>query len=69
MSYLGGESNSHEDPPERVFTSGLIVLISIVFCVCFTGNNYDISVYKNLLWSILVYFQNVWLFLYLGQSR
>ena len=61
--------NTHEDPPDMVFKSGLIVLISIVFLVCFTGNTYDISVYNYLLWNILVYFQNVWLFLYLGQSR
>ena len=52
-----------------MFKSGLIVLISIVFCVCFTGiimtyvYNY---IFNYLLQNILVYFQNVWLFLYLG---
>ena len=49
--------------------SGLIVLISIVFYVCFTGIfmtsvcNY---IFNYLLQNMLVYFQNVWLFLYLG---
>ena len=41
--------------------------------LCFTENDYDISVYNYifnyLLRNILIYFQNIWLFLYLGQSR
>ena len=40
--------------------------------MCFTGNNYDIFIcnyiFNYLFLNILVYFQNVWLFLYLGQS-
>ena len=62
--------NTHEDPPERVFKSGLlIVLISIVF-ICFTGNNYDISLQLYFLLFIaehsglLAKIKNVWLFLY-----
>ena len=37
--------DTHEDPPEMVFKSGLLMQISIVF-MCFTGNGYDISVYN-----------------------
>ena len=52
--------------------SGQIKLTTIVFCVCFTWKDYDISVYNYfnyLLWNILIYFQNIFLFLYLGPSR
>ena len=41
--------------------------------MCITGIDYDIPVYNYifnyLLRNILIYFQNVWLFLNLGQSR
>ena len=33
--------DTHEDAPEREFKSRLIMIISIVFSVCFTGNNND----------------------------
>ena len=50
------------------------MLISIFVCVCITGNDYHISVYNYifnyLLRNILIYFQNVRLFLFIGgQSR
>ena len=48
---------------ERMFKSGLINLMSIVLCVCFTRKDYSISVYNNIfnysLRNILIYFQNV----------
>ena len=41
--------------------------------MCFTGKDYDIHVYNNIfnysLHNILIYFQDVCLFLYLGPSR
>ena len=54
---------TNEDPPERMFKSGLIKLMHVHSFVCFTGKDYDISVYNNIfnysLRNILIYFQNV----------
>ena len=47
--------DTHEDPPARVFVSGLMLLISIVLFLCYHGDMLECLVYTeyNVLFSIV----------------
>ena len=71
MTYLDQRVDAHEDPHGvQGWTNS--ANFHCLF-VCFTGNDYDISVYNYmftyLLRNILMYFQDISFFLYIGQSR